>query len=536
MAFVRQSKFRHVFGKAAKKEQSQEGFRITNCAFEGTFIAANGKYVAFCVEVGGSGAFSVLSHDKKGRLEANLPKISAHKEYVLDFQWNPYNDHMIASCSEDGSIRIWDIPEGGLITNMEQNDALLTLDYHERRCVQIAWHPVASNIMLSVSQDPKVCVWNLDEGEVVTEIDNSAIIWNAAWSMKGDKIVTSCKDKKFRIFNARTGDLIKEGQGHEGSKAQRVIFTMDDKFLFSCGFSRMSERQYACWDATTMEEMNLADLDTANGCLIPYYDPDTQVVYIAAKGDSVIRYYELEDKEPYFHYITTFQSGNVQRGLSNIPKRDMTVNDCEVMRFYKLYSIGNTGAIEGVSFTVPRKSDIYQDDIYPDAISGEAALEATEWFDGKDAEPNRLDMSTKFVGKVAKKKAASGGGLKKGGGLKGLKAKKAIEGSADAPAAEAAPKPEAKEETPQESSSDSSDSASSPIAAATGDSSTIEDLQKEIKSLKASDAKHKDELKSLMEKNKKYEEDINQLLQSCKKNDERIAALEALANEGEEEE
>lgn len=42
---------------------------------------------------------------------------------------------------------------------------------------------------------------------------------------------------------------LQEGPGHEGSKAQRVLFTFDDKFLFTTGFSRMSERQYACWDA-----------------------------------------------------------------------------------------------------------------------------------------------------------------------------------------------------------------------------------------------------------------------------------------------
>ena len=121
---VRTSKYRHVFSdeKKTRKDQKQEGFRITNCAFEGSFIAANGKYVAFCLEVGGSGAFSVLTHAQKGRLSSDLPKVNAHKEYVLDLQWNPYCDNMIASCSEDGSIRIWSIPEDGLVESLEQGN------------------------------------------------------------------------------------------------------------------------------------------------------------------------------------------------------------------------------------------------------------------------------------------------------------------------------------------------------------------------------------------------------------------------------
>lgn len=64
MAFIRSSKFRHVFGTASRKDACYENFRVTNCAFEGTFIAANKKFIAFCVEVGGGGAFCVVNTDK----------------------------------------------------------------------------------------------------------------------------------------------------------------------------------------------------------------------------------------------------------------------------------------------------------------------------------------------------------------------------------------------------------------------------------------------------------------------------------------
>jgi len=544
MAFVRKSKFRHVFGQPSRKENGYEGFRVTNCAFEGCFIAANGKYIAFCVEVGGGGAFVVLPVERKGRLDVNVPKVSAHKEYILDLQWSPYNDQMLASCSEDGSIKIWEIPENGILTNWEDDKALLCLDYHERRCVQIQWHPIASNVLLSVSQEPKVCIWNLDDGVAESEIDTPDIIYNACWSMKGDKIVTSCKDKKFRIYNARSGDLIIEGNGHEGSKPQRVIFTYNDKYLFSCGFSRMSERQYACWKADDLEELNLVELDTANGCLIPYYDQDTQIVYVAAKGDSVIRYYELVDEDPYFHYIATFQSSSAQRGLSPIPKRNVSVNDCEVTRFYKLHGV-KTGYVEPISFTVPRKSDIYQDDLYPPALSEEAAQEAAEWFDGNDAVPKRIDMATKFIGKVKPKKVASGGGLKKGG-LKGLKVKKENKEAAKAAVAEKAEdspneqvKAPAKEEFKAAAATTESSPAMPRAKVETIDPKIVDELKREIKSLKEKDRKREEDVKTLIERLLDYDKhigDIKLLCNAVKKNDERIAALEALVQEESDEE
>lgn len=562
---IRQSKFRHVFGQASRKEGCYEGFKVTNCAFEGTFIAANKKFIAACTETGGGGAFIVLPVSKTGRLEVNLPKVSGHREYILDMQWNPYNDNMLATCSEDGSIKIWDIPDYGLVTNIDDSKALLVLEYHERRCVQIAWHPIVSNVILSVSQEPKVCVWNLDEG--VAEIEITAhpdIIWNASWSQKGDKIVTSCKDKKFRIFDARSGECLVENSGHEGSKPQRVIFTFNDKYLFSTGFSKMSERQYACWDASDISELNLAEIDTANGCCIPYYDADTQMVYIAAKGDSVIRYYELVDEEPYFHYISTFQANKPQRGLACIQKRSVNVNLNEVFKFYKLIqgsgNVGNIGVIEPVSFVVPRKSELYQEDIYPDAISDKSAIEAAAWFEGSDAEPNRVVMKTFFEGKKSGTK--TGGGLKKGGGLKGLKAKKDEKKSpkSEAPKAASTPapsaatsepakpketkpvvkevqEPEIKAPTPssiakRESSKDKVKESRSSSSAA--DPKAVKDLQDEIKTLKDNEKNMSKEISSLKDKLKDYDKltgDLKLLCDAVKKNDERIASLEALVQE-----
>ena len=34
-----------------------------------------------------------------------------------------------------------------------------------------------------------------------------------------------------------------------------------------------------------MTELNMIQLDNASGCLTPYYDNDTQMVYLSAKGE-----------------------------------------------------------------------------------------------------------------------------------------------------------------------------------------------------------------------------------------------------------
>lgn len=99
---VRQSKFRHVFGTAAKKEQSYDGMRISKSNWEGSkYCAVNPKFVAVIMQSAGGGAFIVLPLSKTGRIERDCPVVGGHKADVLDIKWCPHHNDVIASSSED---------------------------------------------------------------------------------------------------------------------------------------------------------------------------------------------------------------------------------------------------------------------------------------------------------------------------------------------------------------------------------------------------------------------------------------------------
>ena len=61
---VRQSKFRHVFCQALKRDQCYDNIRITKSSWDSTFCVVNPKYVAIVTEAAGGGAFLVLALDK----------------------------------------------------------------------------------------------------------------------------------------------------------------------------------------------------------------------------------------------------------------------------------------------------------------------------------------------------------------------------------------------------------------------------------------------------------------------------------------
>lgn len=46
--------------------------------------------------------------------------------------------------------------------------------------------------------------------------------------------------------------------------------------------------------------------------------------------------------------------------------------------------------------TVPRRSELFQEDLYPDTLSDEAATTAEEWIEGTDAEPILVSLKVSF--------------------------------------------------------------------------------------------------------------------------------------------
>ncbi|XP_051551802.1 uncharacterized protein LOC127439628 isoform X2 [Myxocyprinus asiaticus] len=391
---VRQSKFRHVFGQAVKNDQCYDDIRVSRVTWDSAFCAVNPKFVAIIVEASGGGAFMVLPLNKSGRIDKAYPTVCGHTGPVLDIDWCPHNDQVIASGSEDCTVMVWQIPENGLVTSM--SEPVVVLEGHSKRVGIVTWHPTARNVLLSAGCDNVVIIWNVGTGEAIITLEDMHpdVIFSACWNRNGSLICTACKDKKVRVIDPRKEEIIGEkDKAHEGARPMRAIFLSDGK-VFTTGFSRMSERQLALWDPENMEEaISVHEMDTSNGVLLPFYDPDTNVVYLCGKGDSSIRYFEITDEAPFVHYLNTFITKEPQRGMGYMPKRGLDVNKCEIARFYKLHE----RKCEPIIMTVPRKSDLFQDDLYPDTAGPEAPLEAEEWIEGKNGDPILISLKHGYI-------------------------------------------------------------------------------------------------------------------------------------------
>mmetsp|Transcript_35983 Transcript_35983/g.62205 ORF Transcript_35983/g.62205 Transcript_35983/m.62205 type:complete len:439 (-) Transcript_35983:316-1632(-) len=401
--FIRSSKYRHVYCEAPKHDEKFENLRLATTTGEQQYIKGNTKFIAVAL-AGGGGPVGIFEHDKPGRMEAGAPVIAGHKSAVLDFDFNPFHEHLIATASDDCTAKVFGIPEAGLTETI--TEPLVDLHGHGRKVTLLRFHPTASNVLASISADFTVKLWDIEKGSEMFSLDgvHEQLIQDINWSPDGKTYATSCKDKKVRIVDARDNAVAQEiPDAHEGAKSVKLTFLGDKEKLATVGFTRQSQRQIKIWDPRNLgAALKTEKIDQAAGVIIPYYDEDTSVLYLAGKGDGNVRYYEILPENPLLFKLSEYSSTTPAKGMAFIPKRGCNVMKCETARGLKLTS----NAIEPLSFIVPRKSDAFQEDIFPPTFAGVPACTSDEWLDGIDKMPGKISLDPSSDGTVVQAAAA----------------------------------------------------------------------------------------------------------------------------------
>jgi WD40 repeat protein len=333
---------------------------------------------------GGGGPVMVHPINQPTRFPASVPVLNVHKAKVLDLDFSPFKEVLLATCSEDSTIKVSIIPEGGIEETISQET--VSLSGHEKRVSLLHFHPVAENLLASAGYDNIIKVWDVErQSEALAFNNHPDFIQSFEWNRKGSLMASTCKDKNIRIFDPRTNKVAQTCEGHQGTKSSRLVWMENHNVLASCGFSKTSVRKIALYDPRKLTNAPVSEieLDQSAGVLMPFYDEDTSMLYVAGKGDGNIRYYEIVDEAPFIHYLDDFRSNSPHKGVCFLPKTSVDYMSCEVAQCFRVLR----DVVEPVHFTVPRKSDVFQNDLFPDTYAGQPGLKASDWLNGKDADP-----------------------------------------------------------------------------------------------------------------------------------------------------
>ncbi|XP_063703312.1 coronin-7 isoform X3 [Culicoides brevitarsis] len=390
--FGRVSKFRHLKGTPGHKSTHIENIRNISRQIPGECDGFHANFERVAVPLSGAGGkIAIFELNKPGKLPDGVIPSLVNGSSIMDFQWDPFNSRRLAVACDDGMVKLWTIPEGGLAE--PTNEPFQEFVAHSDKIYSIKYHPVAKNVCLTASYDMTVKIWDLETlTSNITLKGHTDQIFSSAWSPCGVYLATVCKDSRVRIFDPRKTDLpISEGPGPVGTRGARLTWALEGEYLVVTGFDKVSERQISLYHTKDLSApVTTTGLDVAPAILIPYYDEDSSTLFVTGKGDSTIYAFEITDEVPYICPLSHHRCTGLHQGLSFLPK-----NQCDVtiVEFAKAFRLTNN-AVEPLSFTVPRiKSELFQDDLFPPTrVTWLPTLSSSDWFMGKDKRVPRISL------------------------------------------------------------------------------------------------------------------------------------------------
>ncbi|XP_011177590.1 coronin-7 isoform X3 [Zeugodacus cucurbitae] len=390
--FGKVSKFRHLKGTTGHKSTHIENLRNLSRQIPGECNGFHANHERVAVPLSGPGGkIAIFELSRPGRLPDGVIPSLVNGSNIMDFQWDPFDSSRLAVACDDGIVKLWRIPEGGLSepTNTPERELIAHLD----KIYFIRFHPLAEDVLLTASYDMTVKLWDLRTlEEKILLTGHTDQIFDLAWSPCGKMAATVCKDGKLRVYNPRKSETpIREGNGPVGTRGARITWALEGQYIVCTGFDKVSERQISVYNAQKLNApLNTASLDVSPSILIPYYDEDSSTLFVTGKGDSTIYCYEITDEEPYICPLSHHRCTSLHQGLSFLTK-----NHCDVasVEFSKAYRLTNT-TIEPLSFTVPRiKSELFQDDLFPPTrVTWKPTMSADEWFACNDRKATKLSL------------------------------------------------------------------------------------------------------------------------------------------------
>ncbi|CAI4229179.1 unnamed protein product [Auanema sp. JU1783] len=384
------SKFKNTTPKIPKKEDTIFDLPTGNLCCTNNGIQANQNYLAFAIE-GEGGKLGILPVGAKGRrLRKDIGIICAHGDLIDDFTFMPFDNDTLVTCSRDDKLKVWKISAS---EEPIQSELACEIDVGNGVMLDsLAPHTTASGLVAASSSGSSYLI-DLEEKKVVQElggvIDKGVSL---SWSPDGRLLAVSCdRGRQGCIYDARAGsDPIKTMSLHQGmGREGRILFCGDR--LLSSGFTNKRVQEVLIYETNKWDSpVHTQEFVSTTGVLIPHYDEDTKLVYLAGKGTNKLFLMEMQERQPLLSsvYETTFAEQTLGSCLGS--KRSTNVMVGEVDTFYQLTKT----SILSVPCIVPRRSyREFHADLFPDTMGNEAGCSSKDWLNGSDKMPAKVSLS-----------------------------------------------------------------------------------------------------------------------------------------------
>jgi transducin (beta)-like 1 len=203
------------------------GFKLSGFTWQGGIARTNKRFKGHTAPVldvdwKDNSSFASGSMDRNiniYRLASNLPiqTLRGHTGDVNGVRWVP-NGSVLASCSDDGRVKLWDVDN---VDNATCRGTLSPL--RGSKVVTVSWsptgpgtlHPNARQVLLSVSVDGTLCLWDVEQGRLLHALDCSGRSHShgtVAFAPDGSYVAGVAGNKCVNVWHVGTGSLVRSFQ------------------------------------------------------------------------------------------------------------------------------------------------------------------------------------------------------------------------------------------------------------------------------------------------------------------------------------
>jgi WD40 repeat protein len=174
---------------------------------------------------------------------APLLTYQGHSAAVVGVAWSP-DGKRIASCSDDGTVQVWNAATGKRIWTFTFPGA------RENYVFAVAWSPDGKRIAAG-GQTGVVAVLDEATGHSLALYNSQSLqIEGIAWSPDSKRIVFGSEDGGVQVWDTTTGKQLLHYTGHTGS-IFRVAWSPDGKEIASASYDGTVQ----VWNATTGQHL-----------------------------------------------------------------------------------------------------------------------------------------------------------------------------------------------------------------------------------------------------------------------------------------
>ena len=157
-----------------------------------------------------------------------LRTLLGHQDGVNSVSFSP-DGKTIASASRDNSIKLWNVADGKL---------LRTLLGHQDGVNSVSFSPDGKTIA-SAGGDKTIKLWNVADGkELRTFSGHQDEFHSVGFSPDGKTIASGSSNKTIKLWNVADGRLLRTFSGHQYYDVNSVSFSPDGKTIASAGFDK----------------------------------------------------------------------------------------------------------------------------------------------------------------------------------------------------------------------------------------------------------------------------------------------------------